>query len=69
MQSDTDYPEISFTGPKNLVVKCGCPLEAGPLNREFLTLQKPKKIWDQSNVFHKCGMPSLNRGTQTVDCN
>ena len=64
-QFDPYIEEVSFLGPKNSVVKCGCPLEAGPLNREFLTLQKSKKVWDQSNVFHKCGMP-LNRGAETM---
>ena len=30
-------------GPKKNALKCGYPYKAGPLNRGFLTLQKPRK--------------------------
>ena len=45
---------------KYLSLKSEYPLKRGPLNRGFLTLEKPEKIWDQTLLSLKCGYP-LNR--------
>ena len=50
---------------KNLSLKSEYPLNRGSLNRGFLTLEKPEKIWDQTVLSLKCGYP-LNRGATKV---
>ena len=50
---------------KNLSLKSDYPLNRSSLNRGFLTLEKPEKIWDQTVLSLKCGYP-LNRGATKV---
>ena len=50
---------------KNLSLKSEYPLNRGSLNRGFLKLEKPEKIWDQTVLSLKCGYP-LNRGATKV---
>ena len=50
---------------ENWFLKSEYPLNRDSLNKGFLTLKKPKKIWDQTVLSPKCGYP-LNRGATKV---
>ena len=50
---------------QNFSLKSKYPLDRGSLNRGFLIVEKPEKIWDQTVLSPKCGYP-LNRGATKV---